>query len=406
MEEDRGTRHIQNMITLEEVTPISMSSFADSIGVSADFLIDLGINTSELNGKMVIGIPYYDQNGVVVAKKHFSPIGNIWVPSNPEPELALMYCNWELMSNTSQSSILLVQNELDCIVSWSHKIKALYIPSSAVIDDPGVKQCLYGSSTIYIFKTKDNPDDSILLKLKLSSLVQRIKVINALNYQSLSDMHLKNKDKFTIRLKNAKGTALALSCYTTRKSSELLESCKEIAGSENIFDLLSSKLTSLGYVGEERTTKLLYLCMVSSITMNPISIAVKGASSAGKSHAVKTVLQFFPSDICHQFTGMSQKALFYSDVDFKHKIIWVYEADGYLGKENEYIIRTFLSEGKLCYTTVKSMKTTRIEKDGPIGLILTSTIRQFNHENETRLFSVYVDESSAHTNRVLKKVRI
>src|SRR5262249_30265360 len=50
----------------------------------------------------------------------------------------------------------------------------------------------------------------------------------------------------------------------------------------------------IGLVGEDRNAKLTYLAVVSRLLEDPVSLAMKGLSSSGKSFTVDTVLRFFP----------------------------------------------------------------------------------------------------------------
>ena len=74
-------------------------------------------------------------------------------------------------------------------------------------------------------------------------------------------------------------------------------------------DLLSAFIEdtdALGYVGEENGRKLILLAAINTIySDSPISISVKGASSAGKSHLVKTVCDLLPPDSVMNHPGFS-----------------------------------------------------------------------------------------------------
>lgn len=87
-------------------------------------------------------------------------------------------------------------------------------------------------------------------------------------------------------------------------------------------------------------------------------------------------------------------------------MIVIAEADGIAGDFTSYIVRTLLSEGRLIYGTVEKgddghMQPRRIERDGPTGVIITTTAVRLHPENETRLLSVPVDDTQAQTRRVM-----
>ena len=82
---------------------------------------------------------------------------------------------------------------------------------------------------------------------------------------------------------------------------------------------------------------------------------------------------------------------------FVHRIIVLYEAAGLTGDFGTYLVRSLLSEGRICYETVEKtkdgLKARRIEREGPTGLITTTTAVGLHPENETRLLSVNVTDT-------------
>jgi hypothetical protein len=71
------------------------------------------------------------------------------------------------------------------------------------------------------------------------------------------------------------------------------------------------------------------------------------------------------------------------------------------------MLRILLSEGRIIYGTVEGegkRKATRIEKEGPTGLIVTTTEAAVDAEMETRLFAVVTDDTPEQTRRVFHKI--
>src|SRR5690348_6923696 len=104
------------------------------------------------------------------------------------------------------------------------------------------------------------------------------------------------------------------------------DACRDLALTPNILERLVEDLHRSGLTGEDRTGKTLFLALVSRIFDRPISVAVKGPSSAGKSHTVGTVLKFFPESAYYAVTAMSPKALAYDAEPLKNRFIIIYEA--------------------------------------------------------------------------------
>jgi hypothetical protein len=160
-----------------------------------------------------------------------------------------------------------------------------------------------------------------------------------------------------------------------------------------------------GVVGEERTSKLIYLAVTSRLFGRPVSVAVKGPSSGGKSFTVQQALNFFPREAYYDLTAMSDRALAYLTEPLKHRFVVLYEAAGMKGQTASYLIRSLLSEGRICYETVekinKGLHAKLIQREGPTGLITTTTMVGLHPENETRLLSVTVEDSAEQTAEIL-----
>src|SRR5262249_41358452 len=73
-----------------------------------------------------------------------------------------------------------------------------------------------------------------------------------------------------------------------------------------------------------------------------------------------------------------------------------------------YLIRTLLSEGRVVYEVVEKTKAglrpRRIEKEGPTGLITTTTEPKLHPENETRLLSLGVIDTPDQTKAVMQAI--
>jgi hypothetical protein len=186
-----------------------------------------------------------------------------------------------------------------------------------------------------------------------------------------------------------------------------------LAVEPRIMECFCQEVRRRGLVGEERNAAVLYLAVTSRLLDRQVSVGMKGHSSSGKSFTVETVTKFFPDDAIITFTAMSEKALIYSDQDFRHRTLIVYEINGIReGVEDDltsYFIRTLLSEGRIDYaTTVRSkdggFTTKQIVKEGPTNLVFTTTKTSVHPENETRVLSLHSNDSTEQTARVLLEV--
>ena len=81
---------------------------------------------------------------------------------------------------------------------------------------------------------------------------------------------------------------------TVQPSGPDWDRCKDLACQPRILDCFVASLRDVGLVGEERVAKIIYLAVTSRLLDRPVSVAVKGISSGGKSYLVQRVIQFFP----------------------------------------------------------------------------------------------------------------
>ena len=179
-----------------------------------------------------------------------------------------------------------------------------------------------------------------------------------------------------------------------------------LAGAANILDAFADDLARMGVVGEARAAKLIFLAVTSRLLDRPVSVAVKGPSSGGKSFVVELTLKFFPPEAFYALTAMSDRALAYSNEPLKHRHLVIYEAAGMSSEFATYLIRSLLSEGRLRYETVEKTKDglvpRLIEREGPTGLIVTTTVSRLHPENETRMLSLTITDTQNQTAAVFR----
>jgi uncharacterized protein with PIN domain len=178
-----------------------------------------------------------------------------------------------------------------------------------------------------------------------------------------------------------------------------------LAYEPDILALVAIELTDAGMVGESRNSRLLYLIVTSRLLDRPCSAVVKGPSAGGKSFLVDQVLRLFPPQAYHALSAMSDRALAYDQEPLVHRMLVLYEAAGLTGDIATYLVRSLLSEGRIRYQTVEGtkagMRPRLIEREGPTGLITTTTAASLHPENETRLISLTVTDSPDQTRAVM-----
>jgi hypothetical protein len=167
-----------------------------------------------------------------------------------------------------------------------------------------------------------------------------------------------------------------------------------------------SDLERNGLVGEQRAAQLIYLVLTSNLLDRPLCAVVKGPSSTGKSFITGRVLSLFPASAFYRLSGMSERALAYGKEPLVHRTLVIEEAAGLTSGIGAYLLRSLISEGHLRYETVEhggdgGLKPRVIERQGPTGLLVTTTALNLDAELETRLFSIPITDSAEHTRSVM-----
>jgi MarR family len=184
--------------------------------------------------------------------------------------------------------------------------------------------------------------------------------------------------------------------------------CKRLAQTEDILEEFSEGLERQGLAGERKAGKIIFLALISRFLSRPVSLVVTATSSAGKSYTVEQILGFFPPSAHYALTAMSERALAYSTEPLSHRFLVLYEGAALNSDFANYLVRSLLSEGRVRYETVEKtpegLEARLIEREGPTGLIMTTTAVSLHPENETRHLVIALSDSPAQTRRILRAI--
>jgi hypothetical protein len=216
-------------------------------------------------------------------------------------------------------------------------------------------------------------------------------------------------DKPDSRTKSRKPAAL--SEKSVRKAEpDNTGSTPALALEKDILGRFRADLRNAGVAGEERLAQLVYLALTSRVlpwgrsTERPVSVLAKGTTSTGKSLTTQTVLRFLPREAYIDLGSMSRRFLFYDEETYSHRFLIVLEWAS-IAEDDELValLRTLLSEGRIMHGTVEGegkRSARRIQKEGPTGLIVTTTEGVVDAEMETRCLSLTTDDTPEQTRRV------
>jgi len=168
----------------------------------------------------------------------------------------------------------------------------------------------------------------------------------------------------------------------------------------NVLTKLDGSLRKHGFAGSTSIPKLILLASYTALLDKPVSVVIKGTSGSGKSFSLQAGLRYLPTEAYVQFHGMSDKALVYATgLDLKHKTLVIQEAAGLAEGNGRAFLRQLLSEGSVSYLTVAKTSNGHEGRElqsvqGPTNLFMTTTANALHTEDETRMISVYPDQSS------------
>jgi hypothetical protein len=387
----------------------TLKDYSEKKKLPEDFLRALGLRDVTYIEKPAVRIPYPDEEGQEFAVRFRVSMDGTekfrWRSGDkPRP-----YGLGLLVEARKADYVVLVEGESDCHTLWYHEIPALGIPGASNWRD-GWATYLDGIEKIYAIIEPDHGGDTLREKLaRCEAIRERLHLLDLGEHKDPSALHLADsdgfKERFEVALERAKPWIELEREQAETASREAWERCDELAEESNILGRFAEELAHSGVAGESRIAKLLYLAVTSRLLERPVSVALKGPSSGGKSHVVERVLSFVPESAYYALTAMSDRTLAYSEEPIKHRFLVIYEAAGMSGEFATYLMRSLLSEGRVRYETVEQtsegMRPRLIEREGPTGLIVTTTAVKLHPENETRLLSLTVTDTQEQTRAVM-----
>lgn len=304
--------------------------------------------------------------------------------------------------------VAVVEGESDCHTAWLHDIPALGVPGADNWKEERDAPHLDGIAAIYLVVEPDKGGATLAKALGASSVRDHLHLIDLGELKDVSGLYLADRAGFRAAWEAARARAVPWAARATMEANRARAAawtgCRELAESPRILDRFAAEIAGT-VAGEARNVQLLYLVVTSRLLERPISCAVKGPSSGGKSFTVESVLGFFPESAYYALSAMSERALAYSDEPLAHRMLVLYEAAGMAGDVASYLIRSLLSEGCVRYETVEKtsegLQARLIERPGPTGLITTTTTLHLHPENETRMLSLSITDTPAQTADIL-----
>jgi hypothetical protein len=365
-----------------------------------------------------------------------------------------------LRSARERGFAVLVEGESCAQTLWLHGFPALGLPGAANWKDERDLSAVAGLDTLYVVIEPDTGGQAILDWLKRSALttgrrlepldpggptettlervtdelgqtfdswresplnepgaesdpLPRVKLVSLTGAKDASELYLQDREAFRARFEEELQRATAYEEHeriaAKLRADAAWKSASTLATQPRILDVFESQLVAAGVVGDQRLCKLIYLAVTARFLDRFASIAVKGPSGSGKSWAIERVLDFFPEEAYYLLTAMSERALAYGTEPLAHRFLVLFEAAGLESDFASYLVRSLLSEGCIRYETVDKdahgeLSARLVEREGPTGLIVSTTSIALHPENETRLLSLSATDTPNQTKLVLSRL--
>lgn len=390
----------------------SLEQYAKSKRLSVEFLRRLGLKEIYYEGRKTLRIPYFNEQGeegpvrfrLRIEKTDDGDDRFRWRKGSK----ITLYGRWRFDAARKAGYAVRVEGESDCHTAWFHGIPAFGIPGASNWREEWADY-FEGIPIIYDVIEPDKGGETWLNNLSTSRLRDRVRLVRFDDVKDLSELHCADPDAFLNRWQAAKEKAIPFTelaqTENRAQAEDAWQQCESLAKQPSILERFAEVLKSCSVAGEARTAKIIYLAMVSRFLERPVSIAVKGPSSGGKSYITERVLSFFPESAYYALSAMSERALAYSEEPLSHKFLVIYEAAALHSDFASYLLRSLLSEGRVRYETVEKtsngMRPRLIEREGPTGLIVTTTSISLHSENETRMLSLTVLDTPEQTRDIL-----
>jgi len=387
--------------------PISLAAYAEAKKLPLSFLKELGLSERKHRGEPAIVIPYYNQDGQEIATRYRISLAGSdkfrWAKNSK----VQLYGLWRLAEAKAAGYVILVEGESDSQTLWHYGLPALGIPGA----DTWRKEwaAYLEGLTVYLWQEPDGGGEAFAHRIGESLPAARVMVPPA-GCKDISEWHLLGGDVPALvqrLMREARPYSELRTEAVHQEAAEARRKAEPLLRAD-ILEEVAKLCRDLGLVGEERNAKLLYLALTSRLLDKPVSAVVKGPSSGGKSFTVETALKLFPPSAYYALSSMSERALAYSQEPLCHRMLVLYEAAGLESEFGTYLLRTLLSEGHIRYETVEKtqdgLAPRLIEREGPTGVILTTTWASLHPENETRMLSLTVRDDPHQTAGVLEKL--
>ena len=273
-------------------TNISLALYAEAKRLPVDFLKTTFSMTERKRGDLVsLRLPYLGTDGQETAVRYRIAMTGDRFRWAKRSELSL-YGLWRL--DPAARDVILVEGESDTQTLAYHGIAALGVPGARNWQPAWAEQL--AGRNMYAWQEPDKAGAAFVARIGADIPDLRVMAAPA-GYKDVSAAHIAGEDVPAL-IARLKTEARPFACLQAETLDQAARDAERVAGDllvvPSILAEFGALCPRLGLIGEDRLTKLVYLALTTRFLKRPVSVAVKGPSSGGKSFTVETVLRAFP----------------------------------------------------------------------------------------------------------------
>jgi len=438
----KGQKAFANSLGIGEMqSGLTVAALAEQKHIPPEYLLDCGWGTQRSKGRAAVVIPWYDSQGPVKTapayhRRHYVYKGDAPGPrftwDKPKHVKLQPYGSWRFHDWIDEAKIRqippqvwVVESELDAVTGWLHGVPAVAYGGTGFWRPEWV-ELFEPFDVIYVVAENDPAGQQaargIALDLHTAFPEIDVKVVpfteDAKDFNGLHPLVGGDSNSFQESLRPliraavpadtlAEENALADAQVKREERERLFSVAGSLLEQPNLLNEAILAVENSGVVGERRAVGILHLAAKSRALKRPVNIEVNSPSSVGKTHTVLGVLALEPDSGVYELTAGSERALIYLDESLEHRTLYIQEPEGLQQGVGAAVIKSLVWEGRLRYDTVVKedggFVGKHIEKDGPTGLILTTT-RPIDEQISNRMLRLELDSSNEQTRRILSSI--
>jgi len=178
-----------------------------------------------------------------------------------------------------------------------------------------------------------------------------------------------------------------------------VKQCTAFLKKPNLIGNLNNLVHKAGVIREENNRIFLLVIASSCFMPDTLHAIVQGSTSSGKTHLVRQISDFMPSEDVIRLTRVTDSSFYnYGEYQLRNKLIVIEDYDG-LKEEAEYAFRELQSNGEIISSTSAKDESSgniyaKIKRvRGPICSLVATTKGTVYEDNMSRCFILAVDES-------------